>query len=105
MAVVCSDEFEKLGERQEFDLDFFAGLRAITQTGLVLITASKSALIEIVSEHVKTSPFFNVFEQLKLKPFTKEEAQAFVQTKSVQAGFTQQEQQRLLDFGREYDKK
>jgi hypothetical protein len=105
MPVLCIDEFEQLGERQEFDLDFFTGLRAMTQAGLVLITASKCALIEIVSEHVKTSPFFNVFEQLELKPFTKEEEQAFVQAKSVQAGFTQQEQQRLSEYGREYNKK
>lgn len=99
--VVCIDEFEVFSDRNEFDLDFFKGLRAITQIGLCLVIASKKPLIDIVGEDGKTSGFFNVFEQLTLKPFTLEEAEDFAHTKGGQAGFTNQERMRLLQYGQE----
>ena len=36
---------------------------------------------------------FLIFEQLTLKPFDKQEAEKFVQVKSTQVGFTEQERQ------------
>lgn len=104
--MLCIDEFEglcKQEKREVFTLDFFTALRAMTQAGLCLVVASQHPLIEIVGDGIKTSPFFNVFEQLKLKPFTLEEAQAFGQTKGTKAGFTKKEQEYLLKYGREQD--
>lgn len=98
--VLCIDEFERLSDGQEFDLEFFAGLRAITQTGMCMITASQKPLIEMVSEHVKTSPFFNVFEQISLMPFKEYTAKKFVEEKSKQAGFTGEESGYLLEYGK-----
>lgn len=40
--ILCIDEFEGLNNRQEFEQTFFAGLRAISQRGLGLISASKN---------------------------------------------------------------
>ena len=97
--ILCIDEFEKLAGGQEFDLDFFTGLRAITQAGLGLVVASKSPLIDLVSDHVKTSPFFNIFEQLTLRPFNEKEAEAFAEAKGMQAGFTNKECAYLLEYG------
>lgn len=97
--VLCIDEFEGLCNPREFDLSFFSGLRAIGQSGLVLVVASKHSLSKIVADNIKTSPFFNVFGQLTLKSFTKEEAESFVSDKSRMAGFTQREQQYLLEYG------
>jgi len=97
--VLCIDEFEGFSDRQEFDLHFFSALRAMTQTGLSLVVASKSPLIDIVGEYGKTSGFFNVFEQRSIKPFSVKEAERFVQAKATQAHFTEQERVHLLHYG------
>ena len=99
--VLCIDEFEGFGNRQAFDLNFFSALRAMTQIGLSLIVASKEPLIDIVGEYGKTSGFFNVFEQLSIKPFSVKDAERFVQVKGTQAHFTDQERKQLLHFGQE----
>lgn len=99
MPVLCIDEFEGLANEQTFDLRFFTSLRAIAQAGLALVVASKSSLLELVSSTLKTSPFFNIFERLTLKPFSIKEAKKFVEARSSVAGFTQQECSRLLSYG------
>jgi len=99
--VLCIDEFEGLTNQQKFNVNFFTELRAIEQSGLTLVVASKQPLITIVSEQVKTSPFFNVFEQLMLQPFSLEEAKRFVQEKSAQAGLDEQERDNLLRSGKD----
>ncbi len=96
--VLCIDEFEGLCT-PSFDREFFSGLRAIAQTGMVLLTASKEDLVNLVSVHVRTSPFFNMLIPIALSPFTRKEAEAFAQAKSQTAGFTAQEQQSLLAYG------
>jgi TIR domain/AAA domain len=97
--ILFIDEFEGLTNEETFDLRFFTSLRAIAQTGLVLIVASKNPLIDLVSGILKTSPFFNIFERLTIAPFSIKEAEAFVRVKSDQAGFTDQERNRLLYYG------
>jgi transcriptional regulator with XRE-family HTH domain len=101
--VLCIDEFEGLCTAPDFQLSFLENLRALAQLGLVLITASKRPLLDIVSEVLgeqgKTSPFFNIFEQVTLKPFNEYEARKFVEDKSIQAGFLQQEREILLRYG------
>jgi len=101
--VLCIDEFEGFGNRQVFDLHFFTALRAMTQNGLCLIVASKIPLIDIISDYGKTSGFFNVFEQLMIRPFSSKEAERFVRSKGTQAGLTEQEQKRLLQYGQHGD--
>ncbi|MGZ3628265.1 MAG: protein kinase domain-containing protein [Ktedonobacteraceae bacterium] len=99
LPVLCVDEFEGFSNREVFDLSFFSALRAMTQNGLCLIVASKSPLIDIVGDIGKTSGFFNVFEQIKMKPFTTKDAERFSEDKASQAGFTDQERTRLLQYG------
>ena len=100
-SVLCIDEFEGFGQHKEFDLDFLAGLRSMAQEGLVLITVTRTSLMDavvsILGEKSRTSPFFNIFYTLTLKPFDTKDAEAFAQVKSVQAGFTEQERQYLLE--------
>ena len=98
--ILCIDEFEGLTHHSEFDLDFFEGLRAITEIGLGLVVLSKKPLIEIVSENTRTSPFFNVFLQLPLAPFDREDAERFWQEKGTQAQFTAQERTYALAYSR-----
>ncbi len=97
--ILCIDEFEGLTHHPEFDLQFFEGLRAITEIGLGLVVLSKEPLIDIVSESTKTSPFFNVFLQLKLLPFDRTDAEKFLQEKGAQAQFTEQDRAYLLLYG------
>jgi AAA domain len=91
--VLCIDEFEGFNNRQEFDIDFVEGLRAMTQTdGLILIIASKRPLKELIEDLTgQTSPLFNVVQQISLRPFTEKEAQDFGRDKSSMAGFTKKE--------------
>jgi hypothetical protein len=97
--VLCIDEFEGFGNRQEFDLHFFIALRAMTQNGLCLVVASKSPLIDVVGDYGKTSGFFNVFKQYKLEAFSSKEAEEFVQSKGDQAGLIDQEREQILYYG------
>jgi transcriptional regulator with XRE-family HTH domain len=99
--VLCIDEFEGLSNRQEFTLDFFRGLRAMTRYDLVLIAVSRQPLSAVVGKDVETSGFFNIFEQLTLEPFNEEEAALFIREKSKLANFTEQERQCLWKYGEE----
>jgi hypothetical protein len=99
--VLCIDEFEGFSDRRAFDLSFFSALRAMTQIGLCLIVASKSPFIDFVGDIGKTSGFFNVFEQIKMKHFTMEDAERFTQSKATQAGLTDLERERLLQLGQQ----
>jgi hypothetical protein len=99
--VLCIDEFEGFSDRQTFDLQFFTALRAMAQAGLSLVIASKSPLIDIVGINGKTSGFFNIFEQLSMKPFNTREAERFVQFKGAQVGLTDEERNRLLEYGQQ----
>src|SRR5207248_8121273 len=90
--VLCIDEFEGLINEEVFDLRFFTNLRSIAQNdGLALVVASKHSLRDLVSSTLKTSPFFNIFEKLILRPFSLKEAEMFVNAKSQLAGFDDQE--------------
>jgi hypothetical protein len=98
--ILCIDEFEGLTRHSEFDLDFFEGLRAITEIGLSLVVLSKRPLIELVSENTRTSPFFNVFLQMPLIPFDRQDAERFWQEKGAQAQFTAEERAHALACSR-----
>lgn len=100
--VLCIDEFEGFFNKQAFDYEFFANLRYLAQNdGLVLVISSKNPLIDIVGEHYKTSPFFNIFDQLSLRPFNSSEAEEFAKNKRAQAGWNDEEQVALLTYGQE----
>jgi serine/threonine protein kinase len=99
--VLCIDEFEGFSDRRVFDLHFFSALRAMTQNGVCLVVASKSPLIDFVGDIGRTSGFFNVFEQVKLKHFTVKDAERFVGSKAAQAGLTDLERKRVLQYGQQ----
>jgi transcriptional regulator with XRE-family HTH domain len=99
--VLCIDEFERISSREEFSLDFFEGLRAMTSTSdLVLIIASKSPLRQVVDKRAQGSPFFNIFEQISLKPFTYSDTEQFIFEKGNLAKFQPEERDYLWKYGR-----
>jgi hypothetical protein len=105
--VLCIDEFEHFGDPAIFNLHFFSQMRSLAGPGLglCLVIASKTPLIDIVGDIGKTSGFFNIFEQLTLKPFYSEEADEFINAKGAQAGFNEQERDYLRTSVREYSPK
>ncbi len=91
--VLCIDEFAGLIGKPDFGKDFITGLRAIAEDdGLVLITASRHPLHEII-HHLTgdTSPLFNIMQELPLKGFNEQEARHFIAYKGRLAGFRQEE--------------
>ncbi len=104
--ILCIDEFHGFGGKRGFDLRFFDNLRAITYSGLVLIVASKLPLVDIVvgtvDQSASTSPFFNIFTQMKLKPFNAKEAEEFVRAKAKQVDLNDRECAFLLNYAAIY---
>ena len=103
--VLCIDEFDGFDNKQEFTHEFMEGLRALAQDdGLVLVTASKRPLKEIIENLTgQTSPLFNIVQQIRLQPFTENEAREFVHDKSDRAGFNTKEQDYFLRCGKLYN--
>jgi len=112
LPILCIDEFEGVCKTPDFRLEFLEYLRAIAQDGLGLVAASKVPLIDIakkkkmkknmMEQDWQTSPFFNIFMQISLKPFSLQEASRFVQSKGKEAMFNETECDYLLRYG-EYE--
>jgi hypothetical protein len=98
--VLCLDNFEEmLRHDREFTSEFFVELRGVAQAGLTIITASRETLSALMTWYSRTSPFFNVFEILRLGPLPPEGAEQLLQ--SLCAGgqpFTPPEREELLRF-------
>jgi transcriptional regulator with XRE-family HTH domain len=100
--VLCIDKFDRMCQMPEMHADILDRFRAMTEMGLGLVVACRESLIT-VTENVpglsdKTSPLINVFQQLRLKPFTRLEAQQFIQAKGEQAGLSEQERTYVLKY-------
>ena len=102
--VICIDEFEGFNNQPEFHSDFFTklGTMAETESNLGLVIASRHPLNEIVEADNKISAFFSIFYPLELRPFSFKEAEEFILEKSKYAGFTDYEQTRLIEFGKQW---
>lgn len=102
--ILCLDEFENVIKLDTYPGIVLEHLRAITQVGLGLVVSTRKPLIEMVDASLQTSPFFNVCHQVLLKPFERRDAESFAQSKSDQAGFTNQERDYLLQFARQKER-
>jgi hypothetical protein len=72
--VLCLDEFEVFKMRPDhFTWDFFFNLRSAGGRGLTMITASQSPLNKLTDPNdTILSPFYNIFNPVKLGPFKRE---------------------------------
>lgn len=86
--VLLLDEFENVTRNQNFDDDFFAGLRALAiHHNLALVTSSREELVKLThSEKVRSSPFFNIFASINLRPFNETDATQLIDTYLAGAG-------------------
>ena len=75
----------------------------MVQIGLCLVTASRRPLEKVIHDvfpETDRSPFDNGFMVFNLAPFTANEAQEFIQIKGKEAGFTDEEQDKVLQYAR-----
>ena len=104
--VLLLDEFECVTQNPNFEADFFGGLRTLAiHHNLALVTATRRELVDLChSEELKGSPFFNIFANLVLRPFTTEEVNELIEKylDSSEMQFTQDERQFILTLGGGY---
>jgi len=75
--VMMLDEFESLARNSEFDASFYGELRSLAgEIGVVYITISKHSLYDLTYQHEDTlsSPFFNIFSEVRLNLFDQDNA-------------------------------
>jgi AAA+ ATPase superfamily predicted ATPase len=97
--VLLLDEFEYVTQNPNFGADFFGGLRALAiHHNLPLVTATRRELVDLChSEELKGSPFFNIFANVVLRPFHKEEvlAMAAAYLDEIELPFTPQDHEEI----------
>ncbi len=86
--VLMWDEFEVVTRHKALDLDVYSFLRSLAQNHkLAYVTASGRDLRTVChSAQVADSPFFNVFQTVRLRPLSRAEAAALVTEPSAAAG-------------------
>ena len=82
------DEFDAITSNPIFDREFYAFLRsAANNSAIAYVTSSMNELQRLCySSEIADSPFFNIFSNLHLKPFEREEALELITKPSATAG-------------------
>jgi hypothetical protein len=99
--VLLLDAFDNITLNKHFDPEFFAFLRAQATIGKIsYVTATISPLAEVRHRGIADSPFFNIFYNYPLGPFTLEEAQELVTRPAKEAGlpFSENETAWILEM-------
>ena len=93
--VLLMDEFENIAANPSFGPEFYYGLRSLAiHHNLALVTASQRDLVDLShSEAVRSSPFFNIFTTIHLRPIPVETAKELLQEslREAEASFTEDE--------------
>src|SRR5262245_57151042 len=86
--VVLLDEFDTITTNRAFDLEFYSFLRSIANNyDVAFVTSSARDLQELCrSQFIADSPFFNIFTNVFLRPFTHEESMDLIAGPSADAG-------------------
>jgi len=96
--VLMMDEFEYVTQNANFKADFFGGLRALAiHHGLALIPSTRRELVDLChSDEIKGSPFFNIFANVVLRPFSRAEVDEALD------GYTRQSEYALAPDERDF---
>jgi hypothetical protein len=78
--VLMMDEFEYITQNPNFKNDFYGGLRALAiHHGVALLPATRRELVDLCySDEIKGSPFFNIFANVVLRPFSPLEVEELI---------------------------
>ncbi|MBN2393688.1 MAG: protein kinase [Anaerolineae bacterium] len=96
--VLLLDEFELLASNPRLGIDFFLGLRALhIEHELTYITVSQRPLIdlEFTEEEIFSSPFFNIFDMVRLGFFSRDESQELIRVAGI---FSPKDEEFLIDL-------
>jgi hypothetical protein len=100
------DEFETILQNPRFPKSFYGHLRYLTQNcPVAFITASRRELVyHCIDNDTKSSPFFNVFENLLIKPFDDSECRELVKKylKGMDVSFTDGELDKMIELSGGY---
>jgi len=100
--VLLLDEFENIAANTYFGPDFYYGLRSLAiHHNLALVTASQRDLVDLShSEDIRSSPFFNIFTNVHLRPFVPQEAQELIEgsLRGNEVSFTDNEVALLVEL-------
>src|SRR5215471_2353155 len=88
--VVLFDEFDTITTNRAFDLEFYSFLRSIANNyDVAFVTSSARDLQELCrSQFIADSPFFNIFTNVFLRPFSQEESMELISGPSGAAGLS-----------------
>lgn len=104
--VLLMDEFEYVTQNPNFKSDFFGGLRALAiHSGVALLPATRRELVDLChSDEIKGSPFFNIFANVVLRPFSRAEVDELLETYTRQGelALTPQEKEYIWGLGGGY---
>ena len=104
--VLMMDEFEYVTQNPNFGSDFFGSLRALAiHHGVALLPATRRELADLCySDEIKGSPFFNIFANVVLRPFPRDEVDALLTSYTTASGleFTPTEKDFIWSLGGGY---
>lgn len=86
--LILMDEFERITKNPAFDESFFSFLRSLANSYRVAyVTSSCDELQNMChNKDISDSPFFNIFSNLPLRPFTAQVARRLIDEPSREAG-------------------
>jgi hypothetical protein len=99
--VLLMDEFEYVTQNPNFGPDFFGGLRTLAiHQNLPLVTATRRELVDLChSEELKGSPFFNIFANVVLRPFSREDVYELLDGYLAETDLALSEREKKLVIG------
>ena len=101
--ILFMDEFEFITQNPRFGPDFFGGLRSLAiHFSLALVTSTQHALVDLChSDEVKSSPFFNIFATVALRPFSREDSYNLIEgyLRRTDLAFTPEEKEFVVSLG------
>jgi serine/threonine-protein kinase len=99
--VILMDEFEAITRNERFEERFFSFLRSLANSYRVAyVTSSHDDLQQMChNKDISDSPFFNIFSNLPLRPFTRDEALELITVPSSAEGVPlEQHADRILEL-------
>ncbi len=86
--IVMMDEFEIITHNENFEEDFFSFLRSLANSFRVAYVTSSRDELQMMchNKDISDSPFFNIFSNLPLRPFTEDEARDLITSPSRREG-------------------
>ncbi len=101
------DEFESILQNPNFSKSFYGHLRYLTQKEhpVAFVTATRRELVyHVIDDDTKSSPFFNIFDNLVIRQLGEAESRNLVKTylRGADISFTESELTKLLELSSSY---